>query len=88
MTITAEDLLNPYVKTIYMFNRYNVDNVDELKRCEDEMIKYEFDIVDIRRCIEIACDEIFNDSKLSDMSYKIIDDAVEDFLYDHKIKDE
>lgn len=88
MTITAEDLLNPYVKTIYMFNRYNVDNVDELKRCNNEMIKYEFDIVDMRRCIEMTCSEIFNDSKLSDRVYRIIDNEVEDFLYEHEIEDE
>ena len=50
--------------------------------------RYEFNIIDMRRCLEMACSEIFNDSKLSDMSYKIIDDAVEDFLYDHEIEDE
>ena len=47
--------------------------------------KYEVDLVELRRCIESVCDELFADSILSERVYERITDDVEHFLDENEI---
>lgn len=49
--------------------------------------KYEIDIIQFRRCLSDACEELFSDTTVANRVYERIDDAVEDFLDDNIFKE-
>ena len=49
--------------------------------------KYEIDIIQFRRCLGDACEELFSDMTIAYRVYERIDDAVEDFLDDNILEE-
>ena len=49
--------------------------------------KYEIDIMQLRRCLRDACQELFPDMTVADRIYERIDDVVEDFLDDNILEE-